>query len=119
MLKELLERRLDNVIYRAGFALTRFQSRQFVSHGLFMLNGRRMTIPSYRVKQGDVLTLRPKNAASKVFAEIASAHEKYLPPGWMKVDGDKFNIEITSMPEPEMAEQAIDVRQVIEFYSRN
>ncbi|MCK5019654.1 MAG: 30S ribosomal protein S4 [Candidatus Peribacteraceae bacterium] len=119
MIKQFLERRSDNVIYRAGFAMTRMQSRQFISHGLFLLNGRRITIPSYRVKVGDVLTLRTKNANSQVFNEIVAAHEKLMPPGWMKVDSSKFSIEIIAIPESEMAEQAIDVRQVIEFYSRN
>lgn len=119
VIKQLLERRLDNVIYRAGFALTRMQARQFVSHGLFMVNDVRVTTPSFSVKEGDIVTVRPRSKTSPVFAPILEAHAKYMPPAWMKVDSASMKIEIVTMPDPESAEQAIDVRQVIEFYSRN
>ncbi|MDD5026321.1 MAG: 30S ribosomal protein S4 [Candidatus Peribacteraceae bacterium] len=117
--KQLLERRLDNAIYRAGFALTRFQARQFAGHGHFMVNGRRVTVPSYRLKQGDVVSVRPRSKGSPVFVTITSAHEKYLPPKWMRVDGGALKFEVAALPEPDAAEQAIDMRQVIEFYSRS
>jgi len=116
--KQLLERRLDNVIYRAGFALTRMQARQFVSHGHFTVNGTRVTIPSYRLGEGNKIEGRERSKTSPVFGPIVEAHEKYLPPGWIKVDSGKLQLEVTSMPTPEDAEQAIDIRQVIEFYSR-
>ncbi len=116
--KQLLERRLDNTLYRAGFALTRLQARQFISHGHFAVNGTRVTIPSYRLREGDVVEIREKSKGSPVFGPILEAHEKYMPPGWMKVDGGKMKIEIISLPDPDDAEQAIDMRQVIEYYSR-
>lgn len=118
VLLQNLERRLDNVIYRAGFALTRLQSRQFVSHGLFMVNGTRVTSPSYQVKEGDVISVRDRSKNSPVFGPITDAHEKYLPPSWLKVNSGSLTVEIVSLPDTESAEQAIDVRQVIEFYSR-
>jgi len=116
--KQVLERRLDNAIYRAGFALTRLQSRQFASHGHFMVNGRRVTVPSYRLRVGDTIEVRDSSKSSPVFGPIVEAHEKYMPPGWMKVDSGSMKIEIVSLPDPESAEQAVDMRQVIEFYSR-
>ncbi|MFH1444081.1 MAG: 30S ribosomal protein S4 [Candidatus Peregrinibacteria bacterium] len=116
--KQLLERRLDNVIYRAGLALTRLQARQFVGHGHFQVDGVRVTIPSYRVCPGEVLTLRERNKRSPVYAPILDAHEKYMPPKWLKVDSSAVSVEILSLPQPDDAEQAIDVRQVVEFYSR-
>ena len=119
VMKELLESRLDNVIYRAGFAMTRLQARQFVSHGLFTVNGQRVTIPSYRVRAGDVITIRDRNKSSTTFADILSAHEKYMPPGWLKANAGNISVEVVTAPDAESAEQAVDVRQVIEFYSRN
>ncbi|MBI3618759.1 30S ribosomal protein S4 [Candidatus Peregrinibacteria bacterium] len=119
VLKQLLERRLDNVVYRAGFAQTRLQSRQFVSHGLFLVDGVRVTTPSFQIKPGQGITVRSQVRSSPVFSSILAAHEKYLPPSWMKVDSAGMKIEVATLPPPESAEQAIDMRQIIEFYSRN
>jgi len=116
--KQLLERRFDNALYRAGFSLTRMQARQLTSHGHFAINGRRVTIPSCRLREGDVIELRVRSKGSPLFGPILEAHEKYMPPGWMKVDPGAMKIEVVSLPDPESAEQAIDMRQVIEFYSR-
>ena len=116
--KQLLERRLDNVIYRAGLALTRLQARQFVGHGHFQVNGVRVSIPSYRVRPGEVIVLRERNKRSPVYGTILDAHEKYVPPKWLKVDSGSMKVEVVSLPLPDDAEQAIDVRQVVEFYSR-
>jgi small subunit ribosomal protein S4 len=119
LFKKLLELRLDNAIYRAGFAMTRLQSRQFVSHGLFIVNGTRVTSSSYQLKEGDVITLRERSKNSPVFEPIFAAHEKYLPPSWLKVDSSAKQIEIVALPDDESTEKAIDMRQVIELYSRN
>ena len=118
VIKQLLERRLDNVIYRAGFALTRMQSRQFVSHGLFTVNGVRVTVPSYRIRTGDQIAVRERSKTSPIFGPILQAHEKYMPPEWAKVNASNLSLEIASLPDAESAEQAVDIRQVIEFYSR-
>ncbi len=119
ILKQLLERRLDNVLYRAGFASTRIQARQFASHGLFLVNGVRVTIPSFQVKPGNVISVRPQAKSSPVFPPIMAAHDKYLPPNWLKVDAKSMKIEVASLPGPEHAEKAIEMRQIVEFYSRN
>jgi|TARA_B100002003_G_C14028953_1_gene496035 small subunit ribosomal protein S4 len=118
VIKQLLERRLDNVIYRAGFALTRMQSRQFVSHGLFTVNGVRVTVPSYRIRTGDQIAVREKSKTSPIFGPILQAHEKYMPPEWAKVNASNISLEVAGLPDAESAEQAVDIRQVIEFYSR-
>lgn len=116
--KALLERRLDNVVYRAGFAMTRPQARQFVGHGLFLVDGQRVTIPSFRVAPGQVITVRTQVKDSSTFASIAAAHEKYSAPNWIKVDAAGRKIEVAMLPTGENAEQAVDMRQIIEFYSR-
>lgn len=117
-LKQMLERRLDNVVYRSGFAMTRMQARQFVNHGLFFVNDVRVTTPSFQVKPGHVITVRPRSKQSPVFAPILEAHKKYTAPAWLKVDDGAMKVEVMSLPGPEMAEQAVDTRQIIEFYSR-
>lgn len=117
-LKILLEQRLDNVVYRAGFALTRLQARQFAGHGLFLIDGVRVTSPSYRVRPGQTIKLRPQNTDSAIFQSIAGAHEKYLPPSWLKTDSSLKAVQVVSLPSPDDAEQSVDMRQVIEFYSR-
>lgn len=118
LLKEYLERRLDNVIYRSGFARTRLQARQFVSHGLFYVNDIRVTIPSFRVQKGDVIIVRDRSKDSPIFPSIFAANEKVITPTWLTSDFTKMHIEIIDVPSPESAEQAMDVQQVIEFYSR-
>ncbi len=118
MLKQMLEGRLDNVIYRAGLAKTRLQSRQMVSHGSFMVNGVRVTIPSFQVRPGMKIIARPQLKQSPMFASIVETNAKYLPPNWMKVDTGALSVEVTAIPPPESAEQAVEMRQIIEFYSR-
>jgi small subunit ribosomal protein S4 len=118
MLKQLLEQRLDNVIYRAGFAMTRLQSRQFAGHGLFLVNGQRVTTPSFKVVPGQKITVRTQAKDSPVFTAIRERHEKYLPPKWLKVDTSALQAEVMALPEAADAEQAVDMRLVIEFYSR-
>ena len=119
-LLEFLERRSDNVVYRAGFALTRRQARQLVSHGHFLLNGRRIDIPSIRLNPGDVLEVRPKSQKSEYFknlADIMSASSQSTL-SWMKTDGKKMKIEITGLPKREEAEAGINEQLIVEYYSR-
>ena len=119
-LLELLERRTDNVVYRAGFALTRRQARQLVTHGHFLLNGRRIDIPSIRLKPGDILEVRPRSAKTEYFKNLANiigaANTTSL--SWMKVDAKKMKIEITGLPKREEAEPGINEQLIVEYYSR-
>ena len=114
-LLQFLERRADNAVYRAGFATTRRQARQLVSHGHFLLNGKRINIPSIRLKPGDVLEVRPKSAKSDYFKTIEGQTQ---PLSWMKADTKKLKIEVTGLPKREEAEVGINEQLIVEFYSR-
>lgn len=117
-LLELLERRLDNVVYRAGLAMTRMQARQFVSHGLFTVNGRRVDIPSIQVREGDVIEVRDSRKKSPVFKSNKEELEGYDVPDWLKVDAGALKIEVIGLPEAKHFEQMINTQPIVEFYSR-
>lgn len=115
----ILERRLDNTLYRAGFAKNRLQARQFISHGLFTVNGVRVTIPSYRLAVGDTVKVREVRKSSPVFGPILAANEKYVSPDWVKADAATLTFEVKALPaEEKHFEQGIDMRKVIGFFSR-
>lgn len=114
-LLEFLERRADNVVYRAGFASTRRQARQLVSHGHFLLNGKRIDIPSIRLKPGDVLEVRSKSTKSPYFKSLPGMT---APLSWLKADSKKLKIEITGTPKREEAEVGINEQLIVEYYSR-
>ena len=118
-LRALLEQRFDNVLYRSGFAMTRFQARQFAGHGLFMVDGKRVTIPSMRMRPGQVITVRSKVKDSPVFTGILEKNDKYNAPKWLKVDPNALRAEVMAVPAGEDGEQGVDMRLVVEFYSRN
>ena len=119
-LLEFLERRADNVVFRAGFATTRRQARQLVSHGHFLLNGRRIDIPSIRLKVGDVLEVREKSVKSEYFKNLENtvAASGAQPLSWLKADAKKMRIEITGTPKREEAEAGINEQLIVEYYSR-
>lgn len=115
-LMKYLEQRLDNVIYRAGFAETRPQARQVVSHGLVKLNGRRVNVPSMQIKIGDIFEIRDKSKDSKLFDKVKKA--KYKSPKWIESDVVKLKGTITAMPDKDDIEQIIDNKIITEFYSK-
>ena len=119
-LLEFLERRADNVVYRAGFALTRRQARQLVSHGHFLLNGRRIDIPSIRLNPGDVLEVRPKSGKTEYFKNLPNVigAANVTPLSWLKVDAGKMKIEITGLPKREEVDAGINEQLIVEYYSR-
>lgn len=119
VLLQLLERRADNAVYRAGFASSRRAARQLVTHGHFMLNGRRVDIPSIRMTAGDVLVLREassKNEYFKKIDEVSPAPSES--PSWIKVNRKKFEISITGLPTREESEPDINEQLIVEYYSR-
>ena len=119
MMHTLLERRLDNALFRAGFASTRMQARQFISHGMFTVNEVRVTIPSFKISVGDKVKVRDARKSSPVFPPILTAHERYAAPDWIKSDPATLSFEILSLPtEEKHFESFIDMRKVIGFYSR-
>ena len=119
-LLELLERRMDNAVYRAGLATSRRAARQLVSHGHFELNGRRVDIPSIRVSAGDVIVVRPKSTKSGYFTNIDDVVNNSLqtPLSWLKSDVKKLKIDITGLPKREEAEADINEQLIVEYYSR-
>lgn len=120
VLLQLLERRLDNAVYRAGLATSRRAARQLVTHGHFMLNGRRVDIPSIRVKEGDVVTVRPASTKTHYFSNIADVVKETNQPSlsWLKSDPKKVTITITGLPKREEAEADINEQLIVEYYSR-
>lgn len=119
VLLKLLEQRADNAVYRSGLATSRRAARQLVTHGHFHLNGKRVDIPSIRLKEGDVLQLRDKSKKSEYFKqidEVSPAPSEI--PSWLKIDRKKFEIKITGIPTREDAEPDIEEQLIVEFYSR-
>ena len=119
-LLQLLELRLDNAIYRAGFATSRRAARQLVGHGHFMLNGRRVDIPSIRLKPGDEIVIRPKSAKSGYFSQIEDVvkNTTQQPLSWLKSDTKKLTVSVTGLPLRSEAEQDINEQLIVEYYSR-
>lgn len=119
-LLQLLELRMDNAIYRAGFAVSRRAARQLVGHGHFMLNGRRVDIPSIRLKPGDEITIRPKSGKSGYFSQIEEVvkNTTQVPLSWLKSDHKKMTVSVTGLPMRSEAEQDINEQLIVEYYSR-
>ncbi len=115
---EKLERRLDNVVYRLGFAPSRTQARQMVAHGHFVVGKHKLTIPSYRVHKDDVITVREGSRVSPLFTTAAEKLTKQTTPNWMTTDPSKLTATIKGMPKYNKTELGFNVQSVIEFYSR-
>ena len=115
LLLQYLERRLDNVVYRLGLSTTRRQARQIVSHGHLEVNGRSVNIASYRVKQGDVITVREK---SKDLAIIKEAINQKSIPGWLSLDENALSAKVLENPTRDAVDFDINEAMIIEFYSR-
>lgn len=120
MLVKKLENRLDNAVYRAGFAQSRDQARQIVNHGHILVNGKRVNIPSYQVKTGDTLKIREGSMKSPYFSTLVQRWiKKYEPPKWLAVDKDALTVKITGIPTvQDSGLEGKDIRSLIEFYSR-
>lgn len=123
---QLLELRLDNVVYRANFARTRVQSRQFVNHAHFKLNWVKVDVPSISVKVWDVISLRDKLKESPLYKTLLEELEEFSKNNkgkvtackWIEVDSKKLTITIKALPLKEDFDQIIDVQKIIEFYSK-
>lgn len=115
---EFLERRLDNVVYRAGFAKTRAAARQAVNHAHFYVNGKKVNIPSFRVRIGDVVSIRPGKATKSLWKDVEERLAKHETPSWISADAKEKSAKITSVPAGEELRQPFDPKLIIEFYSR-
>ena len=111
-----LEERLDNAVYRLGFAHTRALARQQVSHGHFTVNGKKLTIPSYAIKQGDVIAIREGSKSTTMFKDIAVKLKAVKKPDWLKFD--EASTTATAAGEPKNPDPFLNFQAVIEFYSR-
>lgn len=118
LLMERLESRLDNVVYRLGLAKTRRLARQIVSHGHITVNGKRFTIPSHRVKVGDVMAVREGSKQTGLFVQMSDTHESASVPSWLSFDVKKLTGNMTGAPVYDPAESLFDPEQVMEYYSR-
>jgi len=114
----LLERRLDNAVYRAGFAVTRPAARQIVSHGFFEVNGRRVTVPSFRVKTDDVVTIKQSKRGKALFTMFPKSLQNVHTPPWVLLNPEEFSFTIKTLPKYEDAQAGVDVQGIVEFLSR-
>ena len=117
-LHRALEMRLDSAAYRAGFALTRRAARQMVSHGHLLVNGKRITTPSYRLKKGDVISVREGSQKSVLFAHMGNPAAGRTIPGWLSVDMPTMVAKVEGEPGYSPLEIPLDYSAVFEFYSR-
>jgi small subunit ribosomal protein S4 len=113
-----LEARLDNTVFRAGLVKTRRAARQLVSHGHILVNGRRMTIPSYCVLVGDIISVRPESQSSPLFMGRKEALVETKTPAWMQMSEDGFSYTITQAPAISETELPFNAAVIIQFYSR-
>ena len=113
---EDLESRLDNVIYRMGLAATRRAARQMVSHGHFIVNDKKVTIPSYEVKLGDVIKIREGSKVKKLFDNLAEKLKDYTAPSWLSFEVVKMEGKV--LAKPKNTDTFLDLNAVLEFYSR-
>ena len=115
---ELLERRLDNVIWRAGYASSKLAARQLVSHGHFLVNGRKIKSHSYLVNKDDVIEIRPQSKNIKPFENIHNKLKFYQSPSWLEVDKENLKITVVKLPEATEIQHTFNLPLVIDFYSR-
>jgi len=112
----LLERRLDNVVYRMGIGSSRAQSRQIVNHGHITVNGRRVNIPSYRVKAGDIIAVKDNKKENKMFQELKGA--RIVMPKWVEFDTETFTGKVVTLPQREDIDLNIQEHLIVELYSK-
>jgi len=117
-LLNLLERRLDNVVYRMGFANSRSQARQLVRHGIFTLNGHKVTIPSLLVRANDVVAVPEKNRAIPVIAAVQDTMARRSCPAWIEVDGSAFKGVVKALPQRSDIQTPIEESLIVELYSK-
>jgi len=116
-LQEMLEMRMDNVVYRLGFATTRAQARQFVSHGMFTLNSKKMDIPSHIVRVGDIIALKENKVKKQIFENLSDRLQSQELQSWLSVDAAAKTGKILTKPADKDFEKVFDVKLITEYYS--
>ncbi|MCL2616417.1 MAG: 30S ribosomal protein S4 [Defluviitaleaceae bacterium] len=114
----LLETRLDNALFRFGFARTRREARQIVSHKSVLVNGKRVNIPSYNLKTGDVVTITEKARQSQRFKDITAATSSVIVPAWLSADKERLQGTVVSIPTREMVDIPVNETLIVELYSK-
>lgn len=117
-LLQILESRLDNVVYRAGYASSRAEARQLVGHGHFEVNGSRVDIASYLLKAGDVVAVCEKSKGSDKFKAIVEVNGARPAPEWMDIDRDNLSVKVVSLPERSQIDAPVEEQLIVEFYSK-
>ena len=118
-LLSLVERRLDNVVYRLGFAKSRAEARQQVRHGHIHVNGRRVDIPSFRVRPGDLISVAPKAKEMLVIKSALISNERVQVPAWLEVDIEKLQGSVLALPQRDQIDLDIREQLIVELYSKN
>ena len=119
IMMELLERRLDNVVFRLGLAPTRRASRQLVGHGHITINSKKVSSPSYSVSPGELIDIKESSKAKKTFSETKTILKKFNPPRWLELDKENLSGKVISVPDKEfLAGLPVEVSKVLEYYSR-
>ena len=113
-----LEKRLDNVVFRLGLAPSRLQARQLVGHGHFLVDGKKVNIPSYQVKKGERVKIAPSSQKKIIFQSLPLVLKKHQPPSWLKLDIKKLEGEVTGQPSFEEVTPPAEVSAIFEYYSR-
>ncbi|MCD8307040.1 MAG: 30S ribosomal protein S4, partial [Clostridia bacterium] len=113
----LLERRLDNVVYRLGIGVSRAQARQLVNHGHFLVNGKKVNIPSYIVKAGDVIAVKENKTDNKFFENVKTSKVANLPK-WLEFDPEKLEGKVLALPQREDIDSQISEHMIVELYSK-
>lgn len=115
---ELLERRLDNAVFRSGLAVSRSIGRHLITYGHMMVNGKPVSIPSFRVSKDDVISIRSESMTSPLFQGLEERLKKYDPPAWIALDKTGKTAKITGMPNQDNVQFGYDLQRVIQYYSR-
>ena len=118
ILLQLLETRLDNVVYRLGFGLSRRQARQLVNHAHFQVNGRKVNIPSYQVRPGDVISVREKSRGAGAITEALAATGGRRVPEWLTLDANAMSGQVLAVPTRDQIDTQVSEALIVEFYSR-
>ncbi len=113
-----LEKRLDNTIFRLGFAVSREQARQMISHGHFSVNKRPINVPSYSVKKGDVIKVKDSSIQKNIFKNISQTLKKYKPPTWLELNPQSLEGKVVGVPTFEEAAPPAEISAIFEYYSR-
>lgn len=118
LLIKSLETRLDNVIFRLGLATSRPQAKQLVSHSFILVNGKTINVPSYQVKKGDIISIKPEKVKKGIFQNLQTVLKKHKTPSWLELDVNKLEGKVIGEPSLEEVAPPVEISAIFEFYSR-